>query len=85
MIKTPFYKLEDNIKEIVSKSVIYFRDMGLDNFSFEYIRNHELYEVHLREYKPYWEMVILKNNAGCRDIYRVSFDGIIEYDYSEED
>lgn len=75
--------IEKTIIEISKKA----KEIDLGNLQFEYMNNSEFYTVSLTEYKNYWQVVHrgqykLSDRA---DIYQLSFDGILTYDWSERD
>jgi hypothetical protein len=81
------FELPKDIDEIITKMTKSAKEIGLGNFTFEYMEESDFYTVSLSETKQNWQMVVRGQFNLCdrADIYNVSFLGEIKYEYSERD
>lgn len=81
----PYYKISEDTKKIVLELIKKCQELNIGNINFQYFYTREMpYEVffYITEYNSYWELVIKRE---CEtDVYKIA-DGIMEYQYSEED
>lgn len=80
------FELPENIKNIILEITKKSKEIELGNLQFEYSDKNNFYTVHLTEYREYWQVVHrgLGEFDDRADIYKLSFDGILEFDWSEQ-
>lgn len=76
-------EIKSQIIEISKKA----KEIGLGNLNFEYMVGNDSYTVSLSECKDYWQVVHrgqfeLNDRA---DVYKLTFEGVLEFDWSEHD
>ena len=85
----PYYQLDQETKVIIKELVTTCKKVNLGNINFDYYPspNTQSANFHVAEYKEYWELVVSSDNnkRRCRDIYRISEDMQLVYEYSETD
>lgn len=82
-----YFKMSEEIEKTIIEISKKAKEIDLGNLQFEYMNGDEFYTVSLTERKEYWEVVhrgqfSLSDRA---DIYKLSFDGVLEFDWSEID
>lgn len=82
----PFYELDDLTKNRILELIKTCDGLELGNVNFSYYATpgNDPVDFHLSLYNNGWELVVIVDRPGTRDMYEIK-DGQIKHDYSEKD
>lgn len=82
-----YFEIPKDIEKIIIEISKKAKEIDLGNLEFEYSNGSNFYRISLTEFKTYWQVVHRGefNLSDRADIYKLSFDGVLEFDWSEHD